>query len=160
MSQIQTLPAHCPIDFSISRSPPCDYSFCGSYLEKINWTTNALVNDIILSSSPSLRVTADQFLLESHPRNTDDEHLFPSLPPLLHGRSEVHLRNGIMNASRLAAAHEPDAEKAFFVGDLSQVYRQHLRWKKCLPHIQPFYGPFFLQSHVQNLYSLHFSFHL
>lgn len=45
-----------------------------------------------------------------------------------------------MNASRLAAENEPDAEKAFFVSDLSQVYRQHLRWKACLPEIQPFYG--------------------
>lgn len=145
MSQIQTLPALCPIDFSISRSPTCDDSFCGSYREKLNWTTNALVNDIILSSSPSLRITADQFLLESreaHPRTSDNENIFPSLPPLLHGHSEVHLRNGIMNASRLAAAHEPDAEKAFFVGDLSQVYRQHVRWKKCLPGIQPFYGSY------------------
>ena len=40
---------------------------------------------------------------------------FPSLPPLLDGHSDVHLRNGIMNASRLALAHEPNAEQAFFV---------------------------------------------
>ncbi|TFK34528.1 ornithine decarboxylase [Crucibulum laeve] len=45
-----------------------------------------------------------------------------------------------MNASKLAAAHEPDAEKAFFVADLSQVYKQHMRWKACLPEIQPFYA--------------------
>ena len=69
-----------------------------------------------------------------------DETIFPSLPPLYHGHPEVHLRNGIMNASRLAAAHVPDAEKAFFVADLSQVYRQHLRWKACLPEVIPFYG--------------------
>jgi len=45
-----------------------------------------------------------------------------------------------MNASRLAADNQPDAEKAFFVADLSQVYRQHQRWKLCLPEIQPFYA--------------------
>ncbi|KAF9048930.1 ornithine decarboxylase [Panaeolus papilionaceus] len=45
-----------------------------------------------------------------------------------------------MNASRLAADHEPDAEKAFFVADLSQVYRQHQRWVSALPEIQPFYA--------------------
>ncbi|KAF8193325.1 ornithine decarboxylase [Pholiota molesta] len=45
-----------------------------------------------------------------------------------------------MNASRLAAEHVPDAEKAFFVADLSEVYRQHQRWRTCLPEIQPFYA--------------------
>jgi ornithine decarboxylase len=68
------------------------------------------------------------------------EDIFPGLPPLARGRPEVHLRNGIMNAQLLAAAGEPDAEKAFFVADLSVVYRQHMRWTRCLPEIQPFYG--------------------
>ena len=71
------------------------------------------------------------------------EAIFPSLPPLLDGHSDVHLRNGIMNASQLALTHEPNAEQAFFVADLGQVYRQHQRWKSCLPEIQPFYGSFF-----------------
>ncbi|KAJ7577639.1 ornithine decarboxylase [Mycena floridula] len=45
-----------------------------------------------------------------------------------------------MNANALAQNDEPDTEKAFFVGDISQVYRQHLRWKACLPEVQPFYA--------------------
>ncbi|EIM90744.1 ornithine decarboxylase [Stereum hirsutum FP-91666 SS1] len=45
-----------------------------------------------------------------------------------------------MRAARLAALHEPDAEKAFFVADLSAVYRQFERWKRCLPEIEPFYA--------------------
>jgi ornithine decarboxylase len=45
-----------------------------------------------------------------------------------------------MNSARLAAENEPDAEKAFFVADFSQVYRQHVRWKTCLSEIQPFYA--------------------
>ncbi|KXN81294.1 Ornithine decarboxylase [Leucoagaricus sp. SymC.cos] len=48
--------------------------------------------------------------------------------------------NGISNARQLAAAGEPDAEKAFFVADLSEVYKQHKRWTTCLPEIQPFYA--------------------
>ncbi|KAF8631977.1 hypothetical protein AX15_002089 [Amanita polypyramis BW_CC] len=68
------------------------------------------------------------------------EQVFPNLPPLLYGHSDVHLRNGIMNATRLSAANEPDSEKAFFVADLSHVYRQFQRWKKCMPEIQPFYA--------------------
>ncbi|KAK2467239.1 hypothetical protein APHAL10511_000788 [Amanita phalloides] len=80
------------------------------------------------------------------PRNTiganpvEGERIYPDLPPLLHGHSDVHLRNGIINASRLVAANEPDAEKAFFVADLSHIYRQFQRWKRCMPEIHPFYA--------------------
>ncbi|TBU42795.1 ornithine decarboxylase [Dichomitus squalens] len=45
-----------------------------------------------------------------------------------------------MNALHLSADGEPDAEKAFFVADLSIVYKQHERWKKLLPEIEPFYA--------------------
>lgn len=72
--------------------------------------------------------------------DSDDDICIPNLPPLLRGHAEVHLRNGVMRASRLAAMHETDAEKAFFVADLSYVYRQHERWKRCLPEVEPFYG--------------------
>ncbi|KAH8094502.1 ornithine decarboxylase [Cristinia sonorae] len=45
-----------------------------------------------------------------------------------------------MKAAELAMEGEPDAEKAFFVADLSYVYQQHVRWKKNLPEIEPFYA--------------------
>ncbi|KAI0029427.1 ornithine decarboxylase [Vararia minispora EC-137] len=45
-----------------------------------------------------------------------------------------------MRAARLAVDHEPDAEKAFFVADLSYVYRQHQRFKCFLPEVEPFYA--------------------
>lgn len=35
---------------------------------------------------------------------------------------------------------ESDQENAFFVADLGEVVRQHVRWKVLLPRIQPFYG--------------------
>lgn len=35
---------------------------------------------------------------------------------------------------------ECDEENSFFVGDLGEVYRQHLRWKSLLPRIEPFYA--------------------
>lgn len=35
---------------------------------------------------------------------------------------------------------EPGDEDTFFVADLGEVYRQHLRWKKTLPRVKPFYG--------------------
>ncbi|KAJ7278222.1 ornithine decarboxylase [Mycena rebaudengoi] len=131
MSQVETLPPSCPIDFT-RPSSPLNFRRNGGDL---TWTTNALVND--LASSPTLHLTAGPL----HGANNNvDEAIFPSLPPLLHGHSDVHLRNGIMQASILAANNDPDAERAFFVGDLSQVYRQHKRWEACLPEIQPFYA--------------------
>ncbi|KAJ7497168.1 ornithine decarboxylase [Mycena latifolia] len=76
-------------------------------------------------------------LAQRPPWATPDESLFPELPPLLHGHPDLHLRNGILTA---AASTDSGAESAFFVADLTQVYRQHLRWRACLPQIQPFYA--------------------
>lgn len=45
-------------------------------------------------------------------------------------------------------------EDTFFVADLGEVYRQHLRWKLNLPRVKPFYGKlitlghFLLESHI------------
>lgn len=35
---------------------------------------------------------------------------------------------------------EPGAEDAFFVADLGEVYRQHMRWKNNLPRVTPHYA--------------------
>ncbi|KAI0146362.1 ornithine decarboxylase [Xylariaceae sp. FL1272] len=35
---------------------------------------------------------------------------------------------------------DPGDEDTFFVGDLGEVYRQHMRWKKNLPRVKPFYA--------------------
>lgn len=35
---------------------------------------------------------------------------------------------------------EAGGEDAFFVADLGEVYRQHMRWKINLPRVEPFYG--------------------
>lgn len=70
----------------------------------------------------------------------DAEKIFACLPLLCRGHPDVHLRNGIMNASRKAAENRTNSEKAFFVADLGQVYRQHQRWLQCMPNIEPFYG--------------------
>ena len=127
---------------------PVFRSLCSEkYLRSRNnnpWTTNKkLVDDVISSSPPPLSSNTNPHIISG-------EATFPSLPPLLDGHPDVHLRNGIINASRLSLAHEPNAEQAFFVADLGQVYRQHQRWKSCLPEIQPFYGS------LQALFSLTF----
>ncbi|KAH6901269.1 ornithine decarboxylase [Coprinopsis sp. MPI-PUGE-AT-0042] len=128
MSQVETLPAFNPIDFSLSGSADC----CPT--QEDAWCKPASLCDahVIphrLNDSP---VTG------TIPSSGDV--IFPTLPPLYQGHPDVHLRTGIMNANRASATHEPDSEKAFFVADLSQVYRQHQRWITCLPDIQPFYA--------------------
>jgi len=37
-------------------------------------------------------------------------------------------------------SEDAEAENAFYVADLGEVYRQHLRWKALLPRIEPFFG--------------------
>jgi len=39
-------------------------------------------------------------------------------------------------------------EDAFFVADLGDVYRQHMRWKLNLPRVKPFYGKIDLCRHA------------
>jgi hypothetical protein len=39
-------------------------------------------------------------------------------------------------------ACQPGEEDSFFVADLGEVYRQHMRWKLNLPRVKPFYGMF------------------
>jgi ornithine decarboxylase len=92
------------------------------------------------SRSPSDSIEDDN----SYDGNVNDDNdcdiIFPGLPPLLHGHLDVHLRNGVIRAAHLSAVGVPDAEKAYFVADLSYVYNQYQRWKRCLPEIEPFYG--------------------
>ncbi|KAI1291238.1 hypothetical protein EDD11_009037 [Mortierella claussenii] len=37
-------------------------------------------------------------------------------------------------------SEDAEAENAFFVADLGEVYRQHMRWKTLLPRIEPFFA--------------------
>ena len=83
-------------------------------------------------SAPVIRTTAAAV------EDKDSISLFANLPPLHAGHPEVHMRNGVMEAWQNQV--EPDCEKAFFVGDLSVVYNQFMRWKKLLPRVEPFYG--------------------
>jgi len=64
----------------------------------------------------------------------------------------IHANNGLApkelvkqilldRASRIDTdACDPDEESAFYVADLGEVYRQHMRWKKNLPRVKPFYA--------------------
>jgi len=49
-----------------------------------------------------------------------------------------------MLQARLASfdpeSEDTESENAFYVADLGEVYRQHLRWKALLPRIEPFFA--------------------
>ncbi|KAH7884886.1 pyridoxal-dependent decarboxylase [Phlebopus sp. FC_14] len=132
MSRLEILPVT-PIDFQGSASYPAPQGFYETPTwsdvrsQGVDHASSLLIHT---KSDPSSLVDDDQA----------DEKIFASLPPLLRGHPEIHLRNGIMHASRMAAANKPDAEKAFFVADLTEVYRQHERWSRCLPEIEPHYA--------------------
>ncbi|CAO1619763.1 unnamed protein product [Jaminaea pallidilutea] len=68
------------------------------------------------------------------------EHVkIPGVPsPIFSGSVESQLRAVLRNVD----VDECDAngENAFFVADLSEVYRQHIRWLRALPRIIPFYA--------------------
>ena len=55
-------------------------------------------------------------------------------------------KNLVKNALKQRASEidtdtcEPGEEDAFFVADVGEVYRQHLRWKMNLKRVKPHYG--------------------
>ncbi|KAG6868839.1 hypothetical protein C0993_009376 [Termitomyces sp. T159_Od127] len=116
-----TSPMPCSMDPFYSESLPY-------HQEKCNSTAPQTLVD-----SLSTKETTD-FLAD------EEFTIFPSLPPLYKGHPEVHMKAGVVRAAYLAETHQPDAEKAFLVADLGQVYRQHQRWVAALPEIQPFYA--------------------
>ena len=64
----------------------------------------------------------------------------PGLPHLSSGPPSDLIRKRILQATFEAEMSEGEADKAFFVADLSKVYQQFVRWRHNLPEIEPFYG--------------------
>lgn len=136
MSCLEVLPAQSLIDFDLSVSAR-DRNHAETIIRSSNdGVPHSLIN-VFFPTSPPTRSIYD---FHHHKANEGNDIHIPHLPPLLRGHPDIHLRNGVMRAARLAATHEPDAEKAFFVADLSYVYKQHERWMQCLPGVEPFYG--------------------
>ncbi|KAF5326948.1 hypothetical protein D9619_005040 [Psilocybe cf. subviscida] len=118
MSRLETL-APSTLDFAHNLADPDPYTVAYAQVQ---------------AQKHTLRVTADSAVVPP-----EGLSIFPALPPLFAGHPTKHLREGVLRAAELAANHVPDAEKAFFVADLSEVYKQHMRWRRCLPNVQPFY---------------------
>ncbi|KAF9432216.1 hypothetical protein BGZ76_011097 [Entomortierella beljakovae] len=82
----------------------------------------------------------------------------PSLIEVLKARAKAQMANiestllpkvhtlpiADMLATRLASfdpeSEDAESENAYYVADLGEVYRQHLRWKTLLPRIEPFFA--------------------
>lgn len=78
----------------------------------------------------------------------------PSSPDIrVHDRSveEIALEKIQSNSNQ---KWDTDQENAFFIGDLGEVFRQHLRWKALLPRIEPFFGKF-RSKNVQKKFFTH-----
>lgn len=71
-------------------------------------------------------------LKQQQQQSSDDLNIIHNLPvgELMKRKLETHS----------ALKWESDQENAFFVADLGEVYRQHLRWKSLLPRIEPFFA--------------------
>lgn len=106
------------------------------FAEKTPFSASAPVSQLPVSSITAAPETKKGVL------SVNSEHPFghAGLPALLHGAPATHMQAGIDAAFKSADEGAIDAEKAFFVADLSVVYEQHERWLKALPEVQPFYG--------------------
>lgn len=96
-------------------------------------------------------------VLDNFAQNVTHSHMSVKIPHLA-GLHRHHDHNGVVTSKQLIGEalrqrvesidHEmcdPGDEDTFFVADLGEVYRQHLRWKKNLPRVKPFYGMFLAQ---------------
>lgn len=65
----------------------------------------------------------------------------PPLPPVRSGKIIDHFKDALAQID--VDECEAHGENAFFVCDLGEVYRQHMRWMRELGHrVQPFFGEF------------------
>lgn len=89
-------------------------------------------------------------VIDNFNNHVNHAHLFmkkPLLADALHNHHAVvdpkQLIGEALHQRVQAVDHEvcePGDEDTFYVADLGEVYRQHLRWKKNLPRVKPFYG--------------------
>ncbi|KAG0267066.1 hypothetical protein BG011_009138 [Mortierella polycephala] len=59
--------------------------------------------------------------------------------PLIHTLPIEHMLQAHLDTLD-PESEDAEAENAFYVADLGEVYRQHLRWKALLPRIEPFFA--------------------
>jgi ornithine decarboxylase len=95
--------------------------------------------------------------IETTPSLTSIQSYYESSKSSYIEQYNEHYNNGVNTPKRLIGdalkervesidhdVCEPGDEDTFFVADLGEVYRQHMRWKLNLPRVKPFYGKTFL----------------
>jgi ornithine decarboxylase len=93
--------------------------------------TDLTNNHVFLKSCNNGAFTYNQ---HGHPGHHDDGDRLLSAKQLIGDA----LRERVENVDHEFC--EPGEEDTFFVADLGEVYRQHLRWKLNLPRVKPFYA--------------------
>lgn len=93
-----------------------------------------------ISSSCTTEVARSRVGSVSSVNKTHGTHIFP------HGGGAGNELIGDALKSRIEAIDtdhcQAGDEDPFFVADLGEVFRQHVRWKLNLPRVKPFYGEF------------------
>ncbi len=77
---------------------------------------------------------------DTPPLDDENDYIKPldGHKPIFHGGFDSQLKQVLRDIDIHGC--EANGENAFFVADLSEVYRQHLRWMRALPRIVPFYA--------------------
>ncbi|PWY99091.1 ornithine decarboxylase [Testicularia cyperi] len=80
------------------------------------------------------------FRADTPPLDDDLDYVKPydGHKPIYYGSFDSQLRRVLADID--IEDCEANGENAFFVANLSEVYRQHLRWMRALPRIVPFYA--------------------
>ncbi|KAH8693716.1 ornithine decarboxylase [Talaromyces proteolyticus] len=102
--------------------------------------------------APSVLAVDDIYTTSNyHPHTKDPTLVTPystdhGVKPICLPRGQVAPKEMILEQLRLrvarvdAACCEPGEEDAFYVADMGEIYRQHMRWKMNLSRVKPFYA--------------------
>jgi ornithine decarboxylase len=90
---------------------------------------NCVPNDMTIQMEPYMQ-SVSPLKLQGHPRY-DRETIGHEL------RRRLQL---FKKQTTLDMDDDADIEHSFFIADLGEIYRQFIRWKRCLPRVEPFYA--------------------
>ena len=103
--------------------------------------------------APSLLTPDDVYVFNNYHPHTKDPDTSVTYLNIDHGVNDALVLRGHSSPKEMIlgelkkrvdridiAGCEPGEEDAFYVADMGEVYRQHMRWKMNLGRVKPFYG--------------------